>query len=149
MLPLDADLDSSSLVYSERVALADDSKTTVHVFKQALSDTVVRVASLGNAQRVTDVCREAGGTVVGAMSGGFFAREAHLPLGEVRIAGQHQPHVPFQAPWGDVRGTLHVGADHLCIDRRRMLPAQPGGDLLQAGPLLVMDEQPVVDPCRR
>ena len=146
MLPHGAVLDSSSLVYGERVALADDNKTTVHVFRQALCDTVIKVVSLGCAQRVTDVCSESGGTVVAAMSGGFFAREAQQPLGEVWIAGQRQPHVPFQAPWGDVRGTLHVGADRMSIDRRQMMPAQPDGDLLQAGPLLAMDGQLVVDP---
>jgi uncharacterized protein YigE (DUF2233 family) len=134
------------LVYGERIALADDDKTTVHVFRQALRDTVIRVASLACAQRVTEVCSESGGTVVAAMSGGFFAREAQQPLGEVWIAGQRQPHVPFQPPWGDVRGTLHVGSNRMSIDRRHMLPAQPDGDLLQAGPLLVRDGRPVVDP---
>jgi uncharacterized protein YigE (DUF2233 family) len=134
------------LVYGDRIALADDSKTTVHVFQQALRDTVIRVASLGCAQRVTEVCGESGGTVVAAMSGGFFAREAQQPLGEVWIDGHRRPHVPFQPPWGHVRGTLHVGADRMSIDRRHLLPAQPDGDLLQAGPLLVRDGRSVVDP---
>jgi uncharacterized protein YigE (DUF2233 family) len=146
LLPHDAVLDSSPLVHSERVALPDDSKTTVHVFRQALGDSVIRVASLGCAKRVADVCSESGGAVVAAMSGGFFAREARRPLGELWIAGERQPHIPFQAPWRNVRGTLHVGADHIRIDRRQMLPVQPDGDLLQAGPLLVMDGRPVVDP---
>jgi uncharacterized protein YigE (DUF2233 family) len=134
------------LVYGERIALADDHKTTVHVFRQALRSTVISVVSLAYAERVTEVCSGSGGRVVAAMSGGFFAREAQRPLGEVWIAGQRRPHVPFQAPWGDVRGTLHVGADRLSIDRRHLLPARPDGDLLQAGPLLVRDGRSVVDP---
>jgi uncharacterized protein YigE (DUF2233 family) len=138
-------LDSSPLVYSERVALPDDSKTTVHVFSQALRDTLIGVANLGSARRVTDVCDELGGHVVAAMSGGFFAREARQPLGELWVTGERQSHVPFQAPWHDIRGALHVGADRINIDWRRMLPDQPDGDLLQAGPLLVMDGLPVVD----
>jgi uncharacterized protein YigE (DUF2233 family) len=142
----DAVLDSSSSVYGERVALSDDSKTTVHVFRQALCDTVVRVVSLECATRVTDVCSRSGDRVVAAMSGGFFAREAQQPLGELWIAGERRSHIPFQAPWCDVRGTLHVGADRITIDQRQMLPARPDGDLLQAGPVLVTDGQPVVDP---
>jgi Phosphodiester glycosidase len=145
LLPHDAVLDSSPLVYSERVALPDDSKTTVHVFSHALRDTVIRVANLGSARRVTDVCDELGDHVVAAMSGGFFAREVQQPLGELWINGERQSHVPFQAPWHDVRAALHVGAGRIDIDWRRMLPAKPDGDLLQAGPLLVMDGRPIAD----
>ena len=145
MLPHSAVLDSSSLVHSERVALSDDGKTNVHVFSRALRDTVISVAKLGPAQRITDVCRHLGAPVVAAMSGGFFAREARKPLGDLWIGGQRQPHVPFQGPWHKVRGSLHVTGGLLGIDRRRLLPARPDGDLLQAGPLLVMAGKLVVD----
>jgi Phosphodiester glycosidase len=146
LLTHDAVLDSAPWVCGERVALSDDSKTTVHVFRQELRDTVIRVTNLGCPQRVADICKESDGHVVAAMSGGFFAREARQPLGELWIAGERQPHLPFQAPWCDVRGTLHLGADRISIDQRHRLPAQPDGDLLQAGPVLVMDGRPVVDP---
>jgi hypothetical protein len=145
MSPHHAVLDSSSLVHIERVALSDDGKTNVHVFSRALRDTVISVANLGPAQRITDVCQGLGGRVVAAMSGGFFAREARLPLGDLWIGGERQPHVPFQAPWHTVRGSLHVAADRITIDQRWRLPAQPDGDLLQAGPLLVMGGDLVVD----
>jgi hypothetical protein len=145
MLPHSAVLDSSSLVHSERVALSDDGKTNVHVFSRALRDTVISVAKLGPAQRITDVCRHLGAPVVAAMSGGFFAREARKPLGDLWIGGQRQPHVPFQGPWHKVRGSLHVAGGLLGIDQRRLLPARPDGDLLQAGPLLVMAGKLVVD----
>jgi Phosphodiester glycosidase len=79
------------------------------------------------------------------MSGGFFVREARQPLGELWIAGERRSHVSFQAPWHTTRGTLHIGAEGIVIDRRQMLPAQPDGDLLQAGPLLVMDGRPMAD----
>src|SRR6478672_11983562 len=82
MLPHSAVLDSSSLAYSERVALSDDGKTNVHVFSRALRDTVISVANLGSAQRVLDVCQGLGGPVVAAMSGGFFARADRKPLGD-------------------------------------------------------------------
>jgi uncharacterized protein YigE (DUF2233 family) len=145
MLPLGAVIDSSSLVYSERVALSDDGKTNVHVFSRALRDTVISVANLGSAQRITDVCRDLGGPVVAAMSGGFFAREARKPLGDLWIGGERQPHVPFDIPWPEIRGSLHVSGDQITIDQRRRLPAAPAGDLLQAGPLLVMGGKVVVD----
>jgi hypothetical protein len=138
-------IDDAPFVYTERIALSDDSKTTVHVLRQELRNTVVKVVNLGSARRVTDVCNELGGHVVAAMSGGFFAREAGRPLGEVWIDGERQPHVPFPAPWHDIRGSLHVDADGITIDRREMLPAQPDGDLLQAGPVLAQDGRPVVD----
>ena len=145
MLPQNAVLDTAPSVYSERVALPDDAKTTVHVFRHPLRRTVVSLATFESARRVSDACSSLGGRVVAAMSGGFFARAARRPLGELWLAGERQPHVPFDAPWHDVRGALHVGGDRMTIDRRYLLPARPDGDLLQAGPLLVADGRPVAD----
>jgi Phosphodiester glycosidase len=142
---IDAALEDTPFVYTERVALGDDSKTTVHVLRQELRNTVVKVANLGSARRVTDVCTEAGGQVVAAMSGGFFARDAGMALGELWIGGERQSHVPFPAPWADVRGSLLVDTDGITIGRRDMLPSQPEGDLLQAGPVLVAGGQAAVD----
>ena len=142
---IDAALDETPFVYTERVALGDDSKTTVHVLRQELRNTAVKVADLGSAKRVTDVCAESGGRVVAAMSGGFFAREAGMPLGELWIDGRRRSHVPFPTPWGDVRGSLLLDADGITIDRRAALPARPDGDLLQAGPVLVAGGQTTPD----
>jgi hypothetical protein len=142
---IDAALDETPFFYTERVALGDDSKTTVHVLRQELRNTAVKVADLGSAKRVTDVCAESGGRVVAAMSGGFFAREAGMPLGELWIDGRRQSHVPFPTPWGDVRGSLLLDADGITIDRRNALPARPDGDLLQAGPVLVAGGQTTPD----
>ena len=142
---IDAALDETPFFYTERVALGDDSKTTVHVLRQELRNTAVKVADLGSAKRVTDVCAESGGRVVAAMSGGFFAREAGMPLGELWIDGRRRSHVPFPAPWGDVRGSLLLDADGITIDRRNALPARPDGDLLQAGPVLVAGGQTTPD----
>lgn len=144
-MPDNAVLETSPLVYSERVLLPGGRKTTVHVLRHALRDTVVRVAGLGPGKRVLDVCNELGGRVTAAMSGGFFVREVRQPLGDLWITGERQTHVPFDAPWDNLRGTLHVGANGFAINSRLLLPAQPDGDLLQAGPLLVMDGRSVVD----
>ena len=62
-----------------------------------------------------------------------------MPLGQVRIAGEPRPSVAFEAPWGDMRACLHIADGMLRIERRDELEAEPAGDLLQAGPLLVAD----------
>jgi hypothetical protein len=72
-----------------------------------------------------------------ALVGGFFARPDGTPLGELRQAGMERRHVPFDAPWGDLRACLHVTGDGVRITRRDQIAAVPEGDLLQAGPLLV------------
>jgi hypothetical protein len=79
------------------------------------------------------------------MSGGFFAREAGMPLGELWIGGLRQSHVQFPAPWRDIRGSLLVDADGITIGRRDALPSRPDGDLLQAGPVLVTDGRAAAD----
>jgi exopolysaccharide biosynthesis protein len=50
--------------------------------------------------------------------------------------------VPFDAPWHELRACVHATAGRVRIARRPDLPAQPRGDLLQAGPLLVRDGRP-------
>jgi hypothetical protein len=88
-------------------------------------------------------CREHG--VAEAIVGGFFVRPAGTPLGELRTSGIARSARPFDAPWGDVRACLHVVGGHVALARRGALPADPPGDLLQAGPLLVRDGAPCVD----
>jgi hypothetical protein len=83
--------------------------------------------------------------VAEAIVGGFFIRPAGTPLGELRTSGIARPARPFDAPWGDVRACLHVVGGHVALARRDALPADPPGDLLQAGPLLVRDGAPCVD----
>ena len=65
-----------------------------------------------------------------------------MPLGEVRTRGVTRRHVAFTPPWGGLRACVHVEAGDVRIARRDELPAQPRGDLLQAGPLLVRDGEP-------
>lgn len=68
---------------------------------------------------------------------GFFVRDPYRPLGEVRIGGEPIEHAPIAPPWGAKRGCVHVGAGGVRIAPRDELPAEPAGDLVQAGPLLV------------
>ena len=101
-----------------------------------------RVVRLGPGESLVRWCRRTG--VEHAIVGGFFVRRDNTPLGELRIAGAPVAHVPFDAPWGALRACVHLGADGLAIARRPELPAEPDGDLLQAGPLLVRDGRCVV-----
>jgi exopolysaccharide biosynthesis protein len=50
----------------------------------------------------------------------------------------------FDAPWDAMRACLHVQSGRPRIARRDALPAEPRGDLLQAGPLLVREGAVVV-----
>ena len=76
------------------------------------------------------------------MVGGFFLRDPYRPLGEVRIAGAALAHEPIAAPWGPRRGCLQIDGEVRIAPRER-LEAEPPGDLLQAGPLLVSGGEPV------
>jgi hypothetical protein len=79
-----------------------------------------------------------------ALVGGFYQRPHLTPLGELRTGGVDRRHVPFAAPFGDMRACLSIDGSQVAIARRDHLPATPGGDLLQAGPLLVRGGAPVV-----
>jgi hypothetical protein len=105
--------------------------------------TEVRVAVLRGQARLADWCAARGHEE--AIVGGFFTRPAGVPLGEVRTRGVARRFVAFDAPWGAVRSCVHVQGGGVRIAARDALPAQPRGDLLQAGPLLVRDGVAVYD----
>ena len=126
-----------------RVALADGARTTVHVAAYDSATTEVRVAVLGGQQQLAAWCAATGHA--DAIVGGFFVRPDGAPLGEVRTHGVRRRHVPFVAPWDGVRACVHVDGGTARVARRDELPAEPRGDLLQAGPLLVRDSQSVYE----
>ena len=122
--------------------LLDGSKTTIHVAAYDTERTEVRVAVLRGQARLEPWCAARGDEE--ALVGGFFVRPDGTPLGEVRTRGVARRHVPFAAPWASVRACVHVaGRRHVDRARATSLPAEPRGDLLQAGPLLVRDGAPV------
>ena len=120
-----------------RLRLDDGRATTLHVSRWDLARTRVRIERLAAQQRVVDWCAESG--CPDALVGGFYTRPEGLPLGELRLAGMPIDHVAFAAPWHTTRASLHVENGVVRIDRRDALAASPGGDLLQAGPLLVRE----------
>jgi Phosphodiester glycosidase len=127
----------SGRVRSARIELADGARTMVHVARHDAETTELRVAVLRGQARLEAWCAARG--VDEALVGGFFVRPDGLPLGEVRTRGVARRHVPFDAPWADVRACVHVRGGVASIASRAELDAQPRGDLLHAGPLLVRD----------
>jgi Phosphodiester glycosidase len=119
-----------------RLLLADGALTTIYVACHDAARTEVRVAVLRELQPLEPWCARRG--VQEAMVGGFFTRPGGVPLGEVRTHGVERRHVPFDPPWHAVRACVHVLGGNARIARRDELPAQPRGDVLQAGPALVL-----------
>ncbi len=115
--------------------LGDGRCTTLHVARWDLARTRLQIRRLPGQQRLVDWCARSG--CGDALVGGFYTRPEGLPLGELRLRGNAMPHVPFTAPWDATRASLHVEGAAVTIARRDELPADPDGDLLQAGPLLV------------
>jgi Phosphodiester glycosidase len=120
-----------------RVVLHDGLRTTVYVARYERDRTAVRIALLRRPAPLASWCATRG--VAEALVGGFFTRPDSAPLGELRTRGVARRFTPFEAPWDGVRACLHIEAGRPRVARRHDLPAEPRGDLLQAGPLLVSD----------
>jgi hypothetical protein len=118
-----------------RIGLADGARTTVYVATYARNRYQPRIVRLPQPMPLEAWCGQRGWRE--ALVGGFYARPHGTPLGELRTSGILREHVPFSAPYDLTRATLHVDGHAVAIDRRDALPAEPQGDLLQAGPLLV------------
>jgi hypothetical protein len=123
-----------------RVGLADGASTAVYAMAFAAATTELQVAALRRPERLEPWCATHG--VADALVGGFFVRPGGAPLGELRTRGVTRRHVPFTPPWDALRACVHVEGGEVRLVRRDELPAQPRGDLLQAGPLLVRDGEP-------
>lgn len=136
-LPLTAPLAAPAHLRSLRVELADGACTTVRVARYPSATTDVRVVRLRRPQPLAAWC--ARNDAPEALVGGFYARPFGTPLGELRTRGVERRHIAFDAPWGAVRACVHVAGGEVTITRRDLIAAQPRGDLLQAGPLLVAD----------
>ena len=120
-----------------RFRTRDGGDTTVYLVRHPLASTRVRVACFGAEPVRLDVwCREEGHAE--ALVAGFFVRDPYRPLGEVVVDGRAVEHEPIEGPWAERRACLHVDGT-VRMAARADMPASPGGDLVQAGPLLVSD----------
>jgi Phosphodiester glycosidase len=109
----------------------------LHVASYHAEAWTARVAEFDTPVPLVRWCLDQG--VCHAVVGGFFLRPDYVPLGELRIGGEAREFIPFDAPWGDVRACVQIVEGRLGIASRLMLGASPPGDVLQAGPLLVLD----------
>jgi hypothetical protein len=127
-----------------RLVLAGGERTTIYVACYDAERTEIRLAVLRRPEPLEAWCARRG--VQEALVGGFFTRPSGTPLGEVRTHGVRRSHVPFAAPWHRARACLHVEGGRAQIVPRDWLPADPRGDLLQAGPLLVAGGERALHP---
>ena len=123
-----------------RVTLADGATTMLHLASFHRSAFRPRVVLLDEPAPLVDWCARE--RAEHAVVGGFFARSSARPLGQLRIAGEALPSVPFDPPWGDRRACVQFADGEVRIARRDDLEDEPAGDLLQAGPLLVSAGRP-------
>ncbi len=127
---------------SVRVELADGAATSVHVARFERDRFTVRVAALEPCSTLLRWCAASG--AAHAIVGGFYLRPGGPPLGDLRIAGRALATTPFDPPWGDLRACVHAENGRVRLAARHLLPADPDGDLLQAGPMLVAAGQPLI-----
>jgi len=125
-----------------RARTCDGTETTAYLVRHPLAATRVSVMHFAEPTRLDVWCAATGHEE--AMVAGFFVRDPFRPLGELRVGGALVEHEPVPAPWDTARACVHVDGD-VRIAARRELGPEPGGDLVQAGPLLVHDGRSVVD----
>jgi hypothetical protein len=124
-------------VRSFRHPLADGAATTVHAAVYDRADAAIEVVAMAPAEQLVTWCARTG--VTDAIVGGFFVTPVGTPLGELWIGGGRHDTTPFDAPWGAVRSCVAIDRGDIALGPRDMFPLRPGGDLLQAGPLLARD----------
>jgi phosphodiester glycosidase len=125
-----------------RFRTSDREETTVYLVRHPMARTRVSVVRFREPTRLDHWC--VANSHPEAMVAGFFLRDPYRPLGEVRIAGELLAHEPVAEAWAQARACLHIdGAVRMAP--RTDLAAAPGGDLVQAGPLLVHEGRSVVD----
>jgi hypothetical protein len=125
-----------------RVRTREGEETTVYLVRHPRAATRVSVVHFPEPARLDGWCAANGRPE--AIVAGFFLRDPSRPLGEVRIGGQVVPHEPIAEPWGPRRGCVQIDGE-VRLARRADLAADPPGDLVQAGPLLVHDGRSLVD----
>ena len=125
-----------------RFRTRDGHETTVYLVRHPVARTRVSVICLTPAERLDHWCVVTGHAE--ALVAGFFVRDPYRPLGEVRVRGAPVPYEPVAAPWPTARACVHVDGE-VRLAPRHELGADPPGDLVQAGPLLLRAGRVVVD----
>jgi hypothetical protein len=126
-----------------RLRTRDREETTIYLTRHPLAGTRVSVVHFPGAARLDHWCAANGHRE--AIVAGFFVRDPYRPLGEVWIGGAPVEHEPVAPPWDARRACVHADGDTIRLASRDALPAQPRGDLVQAGPLLVHEGRSVIE----
>jgi hypothetical protein len=111
--------------------------TTLYAVRHPRRSTRLRVVHFPRTERLDVWC--ASNDTDEAIIGGFFLRDPYRPLGDLWIDGTELPHEPIVPPWGSSRTCVLVQNDEVLLVPRADAPAEPKGDLVHAGPLLVRD----------
>lgn len=122
-----------------RRRLGDGELTTVYAVRHP--GAPVRTLHFPRPQRLDVWCRRHG--VGEAIVGGFFVRDPYRPLGALRADGGPVAFEPVAEPYGDRRACVWSDGTDVRLGPLAELP--PGGDLVQAGPLLVAGGRIVFD----
>jgi phosphodiester glycosidase len=129
---------------SVRLTLADGAGTTLRVARFDRARFSVRAVAFEPCSTLLRWCVANG--VEHALVGGFYLRPGGPPLGDLRIDGRARSTEPFDTPWGALRPCVHADNGSVSLASRRDLPAEPRGDLLQAGPMLVAAGRSLIAP---
>ena len=124
----------------------EEQETTVYLLRYPRETTRLVVHCFAEPTRLDQWC--AAQSRPEAIVAGFFVREPHRPLGEVRLGGTLQEHEPVAAPWAERRACVHYDGD-VRLAPRGELGSDPRGDLVQAGPLLVADGRSLTEDADR
>jgi len=121
-----------------------DGQTTVYAVRYPRASTRVRVLYFAPPRRLDVWCVENG--IDEAVVGGFFLRDPYRPLGELWVEGVAAGHEAVTEPYGPRRACVVAGPNgEIDLLERAAAPAEPEGDLVQAGPLLVAGGRAVFD----
>ena len=120
-----------------RDELADGRVTTLYAVRHPVASTRTRVVHFPGTERLDVWC--AAHEVDEAIIGGFFLRDPYRPLGDLWIDGSPVAHEPIAGPYAARRACVVVDDGTARVAPREDAPAEPDGDLLHAGPLLVRD----------
>jgi hypothetical protein len=126
-----------------RRRLEDGEETTLYAVRYPIGRTRVRVLHFPRPQRLDVWCRRRG--VSEAIVGGFFVRDPYRALGELWVDGRAARFEPIADPYAGVRACVISNGDGVSFGTRADAPEPPQGDLVQAGPLLVVDGELVFD----
>ena len=126
-----------------RHELDDGEVTTLYATRHPRRETRARVVHFPATERLDFWCAENG--VDEAIIGGFFVRDPYRPLGDLWIDARPVAHEPILPPYASRRASVVIDNGDIRLVERGEAPAEPAGDLVQAGPLLVRDGAVVFD----